>query len=348
MRHFARAAFAACLLSTCGAWHVYAQTRFADIFHGKVLKIVVGYPSGSGFDTYARAVSRHIGKHLPGEPTVVVQNMPGAGGLTSVAYMAQVAQPDGLTVALINPVNSTDPLLNPELAKFDSTKFGWIGSVNKDAQTCVFWTEKASSVKDLQTKEVIIGATGPSAGSTLDARVLQALFGFKFQIVMGYPGIADIRLAAEKGEVDGHCGMPLAQIKTDIWDSFKSGRIKALIQISTSNPPELAGIPNAFDMVKSDEDRQVLKLEFAPWTFGRPMLAPPGTSKEVLGVLRRAFDETMKDEAFLDEAKRMSLDIDPLDGEAVAALVNEIFATPKPIVDRTRQIMDLQKSPSGK
>ena len=312
-------------------------------FAGKTARIIVGYPSGSGFDFYARVVSRHMGTHIPGRPTVIVQNMPGAGGLTSVAYMANVAPKDGLTLALINPVNSTEPLLNPSVAKFDSTKFRWIGSVNKDVQTCVLWSDKIGSIDDLRIKEVVLGATGPSSGSTLDARTLNSIFGFKFRIVMGYPGTADIKLAAEKGEVDGHCGMPLAQLRTGNWDDFKSGKLKAVIQISLTNHPDLKGIPNAFDLVKGQDDMQVLRLVFAPWTYGRPILAPPATPDDVVQALRTAFDATVKDKAFLNEAASISMDVDPLDGASVEKLVDELFNTPKHVVERTREILGLTK-----
>lgn len=339
MRRILFGSITACLIAAAAP--AFAQDKLASHFAGKTVRIVVGYPSGSGFDVYARTVSRYMGKHIPGKPTVIVQNMPGAGGLTSVAYMANVAPRDGLTLALINPVNSTEPLLNPEVAKFDSTKFRWLGSVNTDVQTCVFWTQKAKSIEDMRNVELVLGATGPSSGSALDAKALQGLLGFKFRIVMGYPGIADIRLAAEKGEVDGHCGMPLAQIKTDIWEGFTSGRIKALVQIATADYPELKGIPNAFDLARNEDDRKILKLVFAPWTYGRPMLAPPETPADVVAALREAFDATMKDPAFLAEAKQINLDVNPLDGAAVEKLVGEIFATPKPLVERTRAILGI-------
>ncbi len=160
--------------SFAAAAPAFAQDKLASHYAGKTVRIVVGYPSGSGFDVYARTVSRYMGKHIPGKPNVIVQNMPGAGGLTSVAYMANVAPRDGLTLALINPVNSTEPLLNPEVARFDSTKFRWLGSVNKDVQTCVFWTQKAKSIDDMRNVELVLGATGPSSGSALDAKALQA------------------------------------------------------------------------------------------------------------------------------------------------------------------------------
>jgi tripartite-type tricarboxylate transporter receptor subunit TctC len=339
MSRYRAAVVSICLLAACGS--ASAQDKMASHFAGKTVRIVVGYPSGSGFDVYARSVARHMGKHIPGSPTVIVQNMPGAGGLTSVAYMANVAPRDGLTLALINPVNSTEPLLQPEVAKFDSTKFKWLGSVNKDVQTCVFWTQKAKTAEDMKNVELILGATGPSSGSALDAKTLASLLGFKFKIVMGYPGIADIRLAAEKGEVDGHCGMPLAQIKTDIWEGFKSGRIKALIQIATADYPELKGIPNAFDLAQTPDDRKILNLVFAPWTYGRPMLAPPETPETTVATLRKAFDDTMKDPAFLAEAKQINLDVNPLDGAAVEKLVQELFATPKPLIERTRTILGI-------
>lgn len=325
-----------------GAYPGYAQ-NMSSHFAGKTVRIVVGYPSGSGFDFYARVVARHMGRHIPGEPAVIVQNMPGAGGLTSVAYMANVAPKDGLTLALINPVNSTEPLLNPSRAKFDSTKFRWIGSVNKDVQTCVLWSDKINSIDDLRSKEVVLGATGPSSGSTLDARALSSILGFKFRIVMGYPGTADIKLAAGKGEVDGHCGMPLAQLRTGNWEDFKSGKLKAVIQIAMNEHPDLKGIPNAFELVKDKDDLQVLKLVFAPWTYGRPIMAPPGTPDDVVRVLRKAFDETMSDPMFLEEAKKVNLDVDPLDGAAVEKLVDELFRTPTHVVERTREILGLTK-----
>ena len=162
MSRYLAGVISACLFAAVAP--ASAQDKLSSLYAGKTVRIVVGYPSGSGFDVYARSVARHMGKHIPGNPAVIVQNMPGAGGLTSVAYMANVAPRDGLTLALINPVNSTEPLLNPEVAKFDSTKFKWLGSVNKDVQTCVFWTQKAKSAEDMKNVELILWGDGSVIG----------------------------------------------------------------------------------------------------------------------------------------------------------------------------------------
>jgi tripartite-type tricarboxylate transporter receptor subunit TctC len=166
-------------------WPAQAQEAAEQFYRGKTIRLVVGYPPASTFDTYARAVARHMPQHIPGAPAMIVQNMPGAGSLTATAYMANVAPKDGSVIAMINPVNTTEPLLDPERAKFDPRKFGWIGSVNREISTCAFWTDKITSLDDLRTKEAVLGATGPSSGSTLDAKTLERVFGLKMKLVTG-------------------------------------------------------------------------------------------------------------------------------------------------------------------
>ncbi|MDB5652024.1 MAG: tripartite tricarboxylate transporter family receptor, partial [Hyphomicrobiales bacterium] len=183
-----------------------------SFFAGKTIRILVGYPPGSTFDNYARLATRHIGRHIPGNPTVIVQNMPGAGGLTATSNAANVAAPDGLTLALINPVNAMEPILNPDVAKFDARRFKWIGSMNSEVGTCGFWNDKIRSLDDLKSTTATLGATGPSSGSTLDAKAIQGILGLNFKMVLGYPGLNDVRLAAENKEVDGFCGLQVSAI----------------------------------------------------------------------------------------------------------------------------------------
>lgn len=313
-------------------------------YAGKTVRIVVGFPPGSTFDTYARMLARHIGRHIPGAPNVIVQNMPGAGGLTSTSMVSNVAAPDGLTMAMINPVNTTEPLLNPSVAKFDPRKFGWIGSMNTEVGTCAFWGDKALNLEDLKTKPVSLGGTGPAAGSTLDAAALQALFGFKFKMVLGYPSLLEARMAAEKGEVDGFCGLLVSALKVDIWDQFKAGAFKVLVQTGVEKHPDLpADIPNIFDLAPNEEARQVMRLVFSPWAFGRPVMTPAGVPADRLAALRAAFRATLADPAFKAEASKINLEVQERGPEEISKLLAAIYATPQPIVERTRQILGIDK-----
>jgi tripartite-type tricarboxylate transporter receptor subunit TctC len=331
-------------LTVVGLGAASAQEAVQKFYAGKTVRVLVGYPPGSTFDTYARMLARHLGRHLPGGPTIIVQNMPGAGGLTATAYAANVAAPDGLTLAMLNPVNTTEPLLEPELAKFDPSRFNWIGSMNREVGTCAFWGDKVSSFDDLTTKDVMLGGTGPSAGSTLDAKALEALLGLKFRMVLGYPGLLEVRHAAEQGEVDGFCGLLVSSLKVDVWEQFKAGKFKVLLQTGLSPHPDLPRtIPNVFDLAPNEEAKQIMRLIFAPWAYGRPLMAPAGVPAERVAALRNAFRATLADQAFKDEATKANLEIQEVGPEEISQIVSDIFASPRPIVERTRVILGFTK-----
>jgi tripartite-type tricarboxylate transporter receptor subunit TctC len=334
----------ALLLAFTPATQTVADEKPTSFFGGKTIRVLVGYPPGSTFDTYARILIRHMPSHVPGAPTMIVQNMPGAGGLTMTSYMANIAMPDGLTLGMLNPVNTTEPLLNPEAAKFDPTKFNWLGSMNKEVGTCAFWGEKIRTVDDLKTKQAVIGGTGPAAGSTLDAKTLQAILGYNFRMVLGYPGLLEVRLAAEKGEVDGYCGFLVSSIKVDVWEQFKAGQFRVLLQTGVEKHPDLPQtIPNVFDLAPDEPSRQIMRLVFSPWAFGRPVMAPAGVPAERLAVLRDAFRATLNDSAFLAEARKTNLEIQSVEPEEIRKLVAEIYATPKDLVERTRKILGIDQ-----
>jgi tripartite-type tricarboxylate transporter receptor subunit TctC len=283
-------------------------------------------------------------RHIPGAPTMIVQNMPGAGGLTMTSNLANVAAPDGLTLGMLNPVNTTEPLLNPEAAKFDATKFNWLGSMNKEVGTCAFWGDKIKTLDDLKTKSAVIGGTGPAAGSTLDAKALQSILGYNFRMVLGYPGLLEVRLAAEKGEVDGYCGFLVSSIKVDVWQQFKAGGFRVLLQTGLEKHPDLPdSIPNVFDLAPDAESRQIMQLIFAPWAFGRPVMAPPGVPADRLAVLREAFKKTLEAPEFLEEARRTNLEIQSVGPEEISKLIAAIYATPRPLVERTRKILGIDQ-----
>ncbi len=316
-----------------------AQETPEKFYAGRALRIIVPYAPPSGFDSYARVLARHITRHIPGNPTMSVQAIPGAGGLNAVQSLINVAPRDGSVIGLILPPNTTDPLLNPDQAKFDPRAFDWLGSISTETSTCGIWSDRMKSRDDLTTSEFIMGATGPAGGTAVEARTLKAVFGYKFRLVMGYPGIADIRLAIAKGEVDGHCALSLTTLKTEVRDEWAAGKIKLVYQSGLERHPELPDTPTAFEQARTTEDLQTLKLVLAPWTYGRPVTAPPQIPRDRLEVLRRAFAATMIDREFVEDATKLNLEVRPFAPEKMTQLIGELFATPKAVVERTRRII---------
>lgn len=321
-----------------------AQAADADHFYaGKTIRMLVGYPPGSTFDNYARLATRHMGRHIPGNPTMIVQNMPGAGGLTATSNAANVATPDGLTLALINPINAMDPLLNPDLAKFDARQFKWIGSMNSEVGTCAFWNETIRSLDDLKSQPVTLGATGPSSGSTLDAKAVSGLLGLNFKLVLGYPGLNDVRLAAEHKEVDGFCGLQVSSIKATLWQPFKEGKFHVLLQTGIDKHPDLpASVPSVFELAPNDEARQIMRLVFSPWAYGAPIMAPPNTPDDRVTVLRKALSDAMDDPQLREETAKMNLETHYMAPDRIATLVAQAYATPKDVIERTRKLLGLE------
>jgi len=315
-----------------------------DLFYaGKTVRIVVGYPPGSTFDNYARLATRHYNRHIPGAPTVIVQNMPGAGGLTATSNVANVAAADGLTLALINPVNAMEPILNPDAAKFDARQFKWIGSMNSEVGTCAFWNEKIRTLDDLRKMQATLGATGPSAGSTLDAKAVQGVLGLNFKMVLGYPGLNDVRLAAENKEVDGYCGLNVSSIKATLWDPFQAGKFHVVIQTGIEKHPALpANIPSIFELAPDEDAKKILRLVFSPWAYGAPVMAPANTPDARVSVLRKAFAEMMDDPQLREDTSKMNLETRYMPPDKILSLVTEAYATPANIVERTRKLLGIE------
>jgi tripartite-type tricarboxylate transporter receptor subunit TctC len=314
----------------------------AAYYRGRTVQAVVGYTPGSTFELYLRTLTRHLGRHIPGTPTIVVQHMPGAGSLNATAYLAAAAPKDGSVIGMINPVNTTEPLIDPGKTRFDPRTFQWLGSLNSEISTCAFWNKELKTLADLKRREIAVGSTGPSSGSTVDAKVLGPLAGINFKVVTGYPGLTEVRLAAERGEVDGHCGLQVSAIKTSVWETFKAGRLTVPVQMALQKHPELPDVPNAYDLATNDSDRALFRLIFGPWAYGRPLLAPPGTPPERVTALRVALKETLADPQFVAETKRINMEIQPTEPEAIATLVEDILRTPAPVVERARVLLGVQ------
>lgn len=337
---FAVVAAAAAALSVTAAG-APAQDA-AAFYRGRTVQAVVGYTPGSTFELYLRTFVQHMGRHVPGGPTIIVQHMPGAGSLKATGYLAGVAAADGSVIGMPNPVNTTEPLLDPQRTKFDPRKFAWLGSLNAETATCGFWARDINRFEDLRRRQIVLGSTGPASGSTVDAKVLAALFKLDVKIVTGYPGLTEVRLAAERGEVDGHCGLLVSAIKTDNWQAYKAGTLKVPLQMALRKHPDLPDVPNAYDLVSGEEDRQLFRLIFGPWSYGRPLMAPPATPPDRVATLRAAVQATLADPRFQADAKKINLEIQPVDPEAIAKTVDEIFRTPEPVLQRARELLGVK------
>lgn len=319
-----------------------AADSIADFYRGKTMRIIVGFGAGDGFDIYARLLAQFMGAHLPGAPTIIVQNMPGAGSLVALNYVDNVVPRDGTAIGMVNPVVIVQHLLQPEIATFDPLTMNWIGSMTSDYYNCGFWTDKPVTLADLRSKHFVVGSTATTGGTYAGDRVFEAVLNLDFKIVPGYTNLGELRQAAERGEVQGFCGVMAMTLKSTFWPSFVAKQLQIPVSARLAPDPDLPDIPNAFDLVKSDEDRQLLLLLAGPWYFGRPFMAPPGVPAERLAALRAAFVATLADPALLAEAKQEQLEIHPLGDAQIVATIEKIDATPPSVIERAKPMFGVE------
>jgi len=304
-----------------------------DIFRGKEINVYVGSGAGGPYDAYARLFARHLGKHLPGNPSTVVQNMPGASGRRLISFMTNVAPKDGTAIAIIQRGNAFEPLMGG--AHFDVEKIAWLGNANNETNVCMVWhTSPIQNIDDVRTRTMVVGSSGPASTDSIYPNVLNALHGMKFKVVEGYKSATETHIAMERGEADGRCGISWDTLQALNADWLRDRKVRILVQIGLDKVPQLAGIPSVFDLSKTEEERQIWALWAAPLKMGRPFFAPPGMSVERINALRRAFDATVADPELRAEAARMNLAVEPSTGEQVAALLRQIYATPKAVVEK--------------
>ena len=316
------------------------QEDVAAFFRGKTLRLIVGVGVGSGYDINARLLARHMTAHIPGQPTIVVQNQPGAGSLTMTNALYHTGPFDGTVMGASFNGMPTTPLLQPTGARFDPVKLNWLGSTNRETQVMYVWhTAHAQVLEDAQGSQIVMGAQAP--GSTqFDYPVLaNKLFGFKFKVVTGYESTPKIHLAMESGEVHGTIAnwSTLKAINTN-WITEK--KIRILAQWALQKSPELGDIPLFLDLAKTEADRDALRLMLARLEYGRPFFLPPNVPTARVEALRRAFDATMQDPTYLAEAEKLKIEVDPLPGEQVGALVEQVSRTPADVVTRVRAAME--------
>jgi tripartite-type tricarboxylate transporter receptor subunit TctC len=308
-----------------------AQTP-AEFYKGKIVELDIGYSVGGAYDGYARMLARHMGKYIPGNPTIVPKNMTGAGSLRLANYLYNAAPKDGTVFGTIGRGTGFDPLLGQKGAQFDAGKFNWIGSSNNEVSVCVAWnTSGVVTFEDLLTKQLVVGASGPSADTYQFPAVVNGALGTKMKIVIGYPGGNDIDLAMERGEVQGRCGWS--------WTSLKSQKtwlpqINVLVQFNLEKNADLPDVPMALERAASDEQRQVLRLLIAGQYVGRPFFTSPDIPADRKAALRAAFDATMKDPQFLEDAARLDLEISPIAAGPIDAFLAELYRTPKDVVGK--------------
>jgi tripartite-type tricarboxylate transporter receptor subunit TctC len=298
-----------------------------DFYKGKTVNVVIGYSVGGGYDLYGRAVAKHIGKHIPGNPTVVPQNMPGAGSLKAVEYLYGVAPKDGSVIGTFGRSLPLAPLF--EGAKFDANKLEWIGSVTHDTSLCLAWHEsRIKKWDDLKTGEFTAGGEGKGSDPDQFAILLKNLFGFPIKLVSGYPGTAEITLAMERRELDGLCGISLSTLRARHKHWIDDKKVTILVQAALEKNPALPDVPMLLDFATSDTQKQVLRLILSAQSMARPFAMPPGTPSDRVDAIRQAFTATLADKEFLADAEKARMDVNPASGAEISALIREAYGTP--------------------
>jgi tripartite-type tricarboxylate transporter receptor subunit TctC len=322
-----------------------AQLSEADFYKGKQVQLVIGYASGSGYDFYARLLARHMGNHIPGNPNIIPQNMPGAGSLKAANWLYSVAPKDGTVFATTGRGVPMTPLLGGAGANFDATKITYVGSMNNEVSVAVAWhTSGITTIEDVMKRELVVGATAVGVDdTTVFPAVMNAMIGTKFKWIVGYPGGNAMNLAMERGETQGRAGWSWSSVKSTQMDWYKEKKIHVLVQMSLSKHEDLPDVPLVMDLAKTDEQRQVLELIFSRQVLGRPFYAPPSLPASRVKTLREAFDATMKDKAMLAEADKSQMEITPVSGVEIEQLIARIYKTPADVVKRAIEIMPQPK-----
>jgi tripartite-type tricarboxylate transporter receptor subunit TctC len=309
----------------------------SDFYRGKTITVIVGYSAGGGYDLYARALSRHMGKHLPGSPNFIVQNITGAGSLNAANNIYNVAPKDGTAFGTFARGLAMEPLIGTAKVQFDATKFTWLGSGTNEVSVCATWhTSPVKTWADALKTQFTVGGEGAGSDPDTFATLVRNTFGAKLKLVSGYPGTSDIVLAIERGEVDGRCGWSWSSVKSTRAAWITENKLNFLVHLSQAKAPELPHIPLISDFA-NDRQKQILKVVLGRQVMGRPFAAPPGVPEDRKQALRKAFDETLKDPAFLAEADKLKLDVNPVTGAEIDRLVADIYGTPKDIVEETRK-----------
>ena len=337
------------LLALCGSFlfltaeqAAHAQS-VAEFYRGRTVTLTVGYSSGGGYDTYARILARHIGKHIPGNPTIVVQNAPGAGSMRAANMIYNVSPKDGSAFGMFGRGIALEPLIGTSPAQFEATKFVWLGSGADEAAVVVIRTEAGIKTwADMVSKPFTVGGEGTGSDPDVYALMLKNVFGVKLKLVSGYPGTTEMALAVERGEVDGRASWSWSSLKSLKPDWIAQQKVVMPVQLNLAKSPDLPDVPLIGDYATTERQRQILKLVLSRQTMGRPFMAPPGVPPDRAAALRAAFDTTMQDPEFQAEAKARGQEVNPVSGAAIDKLLAELYATPKDVTEETRRTISGQ------
>ena len=322
---------ASTLLST-SAWA-------ADFYQGKTITIIVGFSSGGGYDTTARLYQRHMGRHIPGNPTIVVSNMPGAGSVVATANLFGLGPQDGTRLGIVSGGAVIEPLLGTQ-AKYDARKFKWIGGRSVEPSICAVWHESpVKTMQDAMTTEVIVGSSGAGSRTLTYPKLLNELIGTKFKVVTGYPGSNEIRLAMERKEVGGQCGLAWGTAKTRLPDWLKEGKLSLLTQFGLTRASDLPDVPLAASFAKTERDRKAIEFLESDAVLAWPLFAPPATPAERIAELEAGFKAMLKDPEFLADAQKQGLDIEEVPGAELQKVVDDLYATPSDVLEVVRRSM---------
>jgi tripartite-type tricarboxylate transporter receptor subunit TctC len=311
-----------------------------DFYKGKTVTLITGYSSGGGFDAYSRIIANYLGKYIPGQPRLVVQNMPGAGSLRAASHVYNVSPKDGTVISLTRaPVIA--PLLGQTASSgFEVAKFTWLGSGASDLTVCaLLGNPKVNTMADALVHEHTLGGLGPGSDEDMYTKILRRTLGMKAKLVTGYPGGAEMILAVERGELDGRCGWAWSSIKLSRPDWITQKRIKVLNVLALERSPELPDVPSVMEFVKDERHRQIFRFVLNAQVLGRPFVAPPGIPEDRANALRRAFEETMRDPTYLAEMQAKKLDVGPIRWQDIPPLLKDFYSTPQSVVEETRAII---------
>jgi tripartite-type tricarboxylate transporter receptor subunit TctC len=308
-------------------------------FAGKTVKLAIGFPPGTGNDIYARLITRHLGRHIPGRPTVVPQNMPGAGGFKAAAYVYGIAPKDGTVLGFISQTVAIEEILENPAVQFKAARFGWIGRVSSRNLVSLTWhTSKVRTITDAQTTEAAIGTTGVGSATYTYPNVLNKVLGTKFRLVSGYEGNAQTFLAMERGEIEA-VSAGWFTIKTTKQDWLQGNKINILVQYMAERHPDLPHVPSLVELARNTEDRQLLQLFASEGDIGTSILAPPDLPSSTLTTLRRAFDSMAQDPEFIADADKIQAERDAMSGERLQKLIEAVAQTPPAIVERAKSLL---------
>ena len=320
----------------------------ADFYKQTTVTQYVGSGAGGGFDVYIRMMARYMTNHLPGHPTIITKNMPGASGMKVLNYIYNVAPRDGTVLSTTQNGAFMLPLYGEKQAKFDALKFDWVGSIGKQTGVCGVWhTQQVKTLADAEKSTVLIGSTGAQSKMALYPQLLNDMFGTKFKIILGYSTSA-VKLALERGEIQGICGMSYETFRAASPEWLVDGKYRIFLQLGLAPSPDLKGVPMALDMLKDEDLRRIFELVMIPQEFGRPIVSTPAVPADRLKALRAAFEATMRDPAYVADANKAKQFIDPMTGPEIEALLKKAYAYPKDIVTRAAKYANPPKKKKKK